>query len=85
MDKGVPLGYSLVGSAASVLEAVGSGSLRVENISPSLPGGFVLTVGVDHPWVKQIPVPERMRAFTVHAHLFLCSPYVAHSTTASSM
>jgi len=29
-------------------EAVASGSLHVDNISPSLFGGLVLTVGIDH-------------------------------------
>ena len=38
-------------------EAVASGSLHVDNIAPSLFGGLVLTVGIDHPRVKQIPVP----------------------------
>ena len=52
-------------------EAVSSGSLHVDNISPSLFGGLVLTVGIDHPRVKQIPVPEGIRAVLVHPHLFL--------------
>ena len=39
-------------------EAVASGSLHVDNIAPSLFGGLVLTVGIDHPRVKQIPVPH---------------------------
>jgi homoserine kinase len=46
-------------------------SLHVDNISPSLFGGLVLTVGIDHPRVKQIPVPEGIRAVLVHPHLFL--------------
>jgi homoserine kinase len=52
-------------------EAVSSGSLHVDNISPSLFGGLVLTVGIDHPRVKQIPVPPGVRAVLVHPHLFL--------------
>src|SRR5205085_7869818 len=83
IEKGIPLGSGLGGSAASAVgavvaanalvdkpctklellkfamegEAVASGSLHVDNISPSLFGGLVLTVGIDHPRVKQIPVP----------------------------
>jgi hypothetical protein len=38
-------------------EAVASGSVHVDNIAPSLFGGLVLTVGIDNPRVKQIPVP----------------------------
>ena len=52
-------------------EAASSGSLHVDNISPSLFGGLVLTVGIDHPRVKQIPVPAGIRAILVHPHLFL--------------
>jgi len=52
-------------------EKVSSGSLHVDNISPSLFGGLVLTVGIDHPRVKQIPVPPGIRAILVHPHLFL--------------
>ena len=33
-------------------EAVASGSMHVDNIAPSLYGGLVLTVGIDHPRVK---------------------------------
>lgn len=52
-------------------EAVASGSLHVDNISASLFGGLVLTVGIDHPRIKQIPVPEAMRAVIVHPHMFV--------------
>lgn len=52
-------------------EAVASGSLHVDNIAPSLFGGLVLTVGIDHPRIKQIPVPAGIRAVIVHPHLFL--------------
>jgi homoserine kinase len=52
-------------------EAVASGSLHVDNIAPSLFGGLVLTVGIDHPRVKQIPVPPDVRAVIMHPHMFL--------------
>ncbi len=52
-------------------EAVASGSMHVDNIAPSLFGGLVLTVGIDHPRVKQIPVPAAIRAVIVHPHMFL--------------
>ncbi len=47
-------------------EAVASGSRHADNISPSLFGGLVLTVGIDNPRVKQIPVPEVIHAVIVH-------------------
>jgi homoserine kinase len=97
IDKGIPLGSGLGGSAASAVgavvaanallpnpctklellkfamqgEAVASGSLHVDNIAPSLFGGLVLTVGIDHPRVKQIPVPKGVRAVILHPHMFL--------------
>ncbi|MBC8027060.1 MAG: homoserine kinase [Steroidobacteraceae bacterium] len=97
IDKGIPLGSGLGGSAASAVaavvaanalldkplakiellkfamqgEAVSSGSLHVDNISPSLFGGLVLTVGIDNPRIKQIPIPNGIRAILVHPHLFL--------------
>jgi homoserine kinase len=52
-------------------EAVASGSMHVDNIAPSLYGGLVLTVGIDHPRIKQIPVPGSIRAVVVHPHMFL--------------
>ena len=52
-------------------EKVASGSLHVDNIAPSLYGGLVLTVGIDQPRVKQIPVPPTVRAAIVHPHMFL--------------
>jgi homoserine kinase len=52
-------------------EKVASGSLHVDNIAPSLFGGLVLTVGIDQPRVKQIPVPADVRAVIVHPHMFL--------------
>jgi len=97
IEKGIPLGSGLGGSAASAVgavvaanalleqpcsklellkfamqgEAVASGSLHVDNISPSLFGGLVLTVGIDHPRIKQIPVPPQVRAVIMHPHMFL--------------
>jgi homoserine kinase len=97
IEKGIPLGSGLGGSAASAVgavvaanalldkpctkvellkfamqgEAVASGSLHVDNISPSLFGGLVLTVGIDHPRVKRIPVPLDVRAVILHPHMFL--------------
>jgi homoserine kinase len=50
-------------------EAVASGSRHADNISPSLFGGLVLTVGIDEPRVKQIPVPQQIHAVIVHPHL----------------
>ncbi len=97
IEKGIPLGSGLGGSAASAVgavvaanallpapcsklellkfamegEKVASGSLHVDNIAPSLFGGLVLTVGIDHPRVKQIPVPPSVRAIIAHPHMFL--------------
>ncbi len=52
-------------------EQVASGSRHVDNIAPSLFGGLVLTVGIDHPNVKQIPVPSTVRCVLVHPHMVL--------------
>src|SRR6202012_5385337 len=97
IEKGIPLGSGLGGSAASAVgavvaanallaqpcsklellkfamqgEKVASGSLHVDNIAPSLFGGLVLTVGIDHPRVKQIPVPAGIKSVIVHPHMFL--------------
>ncbi|HEY7996723.1 MAG TPA: homoserine kinase, partial [Steroidobacteraceae bacterium] len=99
IDKGIPLGSGLGGSAASAVaavvaanallpnpctqlellkfamagEAVASGGQHVDNIAPSLFGGLVLTVGIDHPRVKQIPVPAAIRAVIVHPHMYLAT------------
>lgn len=59
------LGYAMQG------EAVASGSRHADNISPSLFGGLVLTVGIDHPRVKQIPVPKGVSAVITHPHLYV--------------
>ncbi len=97
IEKGIPLGSGLGGSAASAVaavvagnallekplsklellkfamqgEKVASGSVHVDNIAPSLFGGLVLTVGIDHPRTKQIPVPPGIRCVLVHPHMFL--------------
>jgi homoserine kinase len=99
IDKGIPLGSGLGGSAASAVgaavaanallpqpleriellqfamagEAVASGARHADNIAPSLYGGLVLTVGIDHPRVKQIPVPAGIRAVIVHPHMYLAT------------
>ena len=52
-------------------EAVASGSLHADNIAPSLFGGLVLTVGIDNPRIKQIPVPPGIRCVLVHPQLYL--------------
>ena len=52
-------------------EIVASGSAHIDNIAPCLFGGLVLTVGIDHPRVKQIPVPTSLRCVLVHPHMFL--------------
>jgi homoserine kinase len=97
IEKGIPLGSGLGGSAASAVaavvaaneflprpltrlellkfamqgEMVASGSAHVDNIAPSLFGGLVLTVGIDNPRIKQIPVPPDIRCVLVHPHMFL--------------
>lgn len=99
IEKGIPLGSGLGGSAASAVgavvaanallgepcdrlqllrfamqgEAVASGSLHVDNIAPSLFGGLVLTVGIEQPRVKRIPVPPGLRAVIVHPQMFLAT------------
>lgn len=99
VEKGIPLGSGLGGSASSAVaavvaanallpkpfsktdllkfamqgEAVASGSLHVDNVAPSLFGGLVLTVGIDAPYPKQIPVPPSIRAVVVHPRMFLAT------------
>ena len=99
IEKGIPLGSGLGGSAASAVgavvaanallpqpvsrlellqfamagEAVASGARHADNIAPSLFGGLVLTVGIDHPRVKQIPVPADIRAVVVHPHMYIAT------------
>jgi len=97
IEKGIPIGSGLGGSASSAVgavvaanalldepfdrlallkfamqgEAVASGSLHVDNIAPSLFGGLVLTVGIDNPKVKRIPIPLGITAVIAHPHMFL--------------
>jgi homoserine kinase len=52
-------------------EIVASGSAHIDNIAPCLFGGLVLTVGIDNPRVKQIPVPSSLRCVLIHPHMFL--------------
>jgi homoserine kinase len=52
-------------------ERVASGSLHADNTAACLFGGLVLTVGIDQPRIKQIPVPAGVRAVIVHPHMFL--------------
>ena len=52
-------------------EVVASGTVHVDNIAPSLYGGLVLTVGIDNPNVKQIPVPDNVRCVLVRPHMML--------------
>jgi homoserine kinase len=99
VEKGIPLGSGLGGSAASAVaavvaaaalveqpldktrllhyamqgEKVASGSVHVDNIAPSLFGGLVLTVGIDDPFVKQVPVPADVRCVLVHPHMVLAT------------
>jgi homoserine kinase len=113
IEKGIPLGSGLGGSAASAVaavvaanalldqpadpidllkcairgEAVASGTAHVDNIAPSLYGGLVLTVGIDEPIVRQIPVPDVVRCVLVHPHMELAtraSRGVLQRTTALS-
>jgi homoserine kinase len=97
IEKGIPLGSGLGGSAASAVaavvaanallhrpasrlallkyamqgEIVASGSAHIDNIAPCLFGGLTLTVGIDSPRVKQIPVPPALRCVLVHPHMYL--------------
>ena len=97
IDKGIPLGSGMGGSAASAVaavvaanalldapvarinllrfamegEIVASGSVHVDNIAPCLFGGLTLTVGIDNPRVKSIPVPPSLRCVIVHPHMYL--------------
>jgi homoserine kinase len=50
-------------------EAVASGSLHADNVAPSLYGGLVLTVGIDEPHIRRIPVPSQIRCVVVHPDL----------------
>jgi homoserine kinase len=52
-------------------EIVASGTAHIDNIAPCLFGGLTLTVGIDNPRVKQIPVPPSLRCVLVHPHMYL--------------
>jgi homoserine kinase len=52
-------------------EAIASGSLHADNIAPSLYGGLVLTVGIDEPQIRRIPVPADVRCVLVHPALYV--------------
>ncbi|HEY2144614.1 MAG TPA: homoserine kinase [Steroidobacteraceae bacterium] len=97
IEKGIPLGSGMGGSAASAVaavvaanallqapvpqlqllkfamegEIVASGAAHIDNIAPCLFGGLTLTVGIDNPRVKQIPVPRGLRCVLVHPHMYL--------------
>jgi homoserine kinase len=97
IEKGIPLGSGLGGSAASAVagvvaaagllptrpdnldllkaamrgEEAACGAAHVDNIASSLYGGLVLTVGIDDPIVKQIPVPGIIRCVLVRPHMEL--------------
>jgi homoserine kinase len=97
IEKGIPLGSGLGGSAASAVaavvaanalldhpldnlrllqfamrgEMVASGTAHIDNIAPSLYGGLVLSVGIDNPHIKQIPVPSIVRSILVRPHRVL--------------
>jgi homoserine kinase len=97
IEKGIPLGSGLGGSAASAVaavfaanalldepvdnlrllkfamrgEMVASGTAHIDNIAPSLFGGLVLSVGIDDPHIKQIPVPDIVRSVLVRPHRVL--------------
>ena len=97
IEKGIPLGSGMGGSAASAVaavvaanallqapapqiqllkfamegEIVASGAAHIDNIAPCLYGGLTLSVGIDNPRVKQIPVPHGLRCVLVHPHMYL--------------
>jgi homoserine kinase len=52
-------------------EEVASGTAHIDNLAPSLYGGLVLSVGIDHPHIKQIPVPPAIRSVLVRPHRIL--------------
>lgn len=51
-------------------EAVASGSRHADNVAASLLGGLVLTLSIDPPLTRKIPVPTQVRCVLVHPHLF---------------
>jgi homoserine kinase len=68
-DSPLPLAALLPHAIAG--EAVASGARHADNVAPSLLGGLVLTVGIDQPRVRQIPVPPEIRCVLLHPHMFL--------------
>jgi len=66
-----PLDHSQLLKFAMEGEAVASGSMHADNIAPSLYGGLIVTVGIDHPFVKRVPVPDTVRCVLVHPHMVL--------------
>src|SRR5204863_6971058 len=52
-------------------EEVASGPAHIDNLAPSLYGGLVLSVGIDNPHIKQIPVPPIVRSVLVRPHRVL--------------
>ena len=52
-------------------EAVATGSRHADNVAAALFGGLVLTVGIDNPRIKQIPVPPTIRCVLLHPRMFL--------------
>ena len=61
------------GFSTSPCRARSSRAVRRTSIilRPVCYGGLVLTVGIDHPRVKQIPVPPQVRCVLVHPHMHL--------------
>lgn len=66
-----PLDKLTLLKCAMLGEQVASGSIHVDNIASSLFGGLVLTVGIENPRIKQIPVPGGLRCVLVHPHMQL--------------
>ena len=66
-----PLDYLRLLQFAMQGEKVASGTAHIDNIAPSLYGGLVLSVGIDNPHIKQIPVPSIVRSVLVRPHRVL--------------
>jgi len=69
LDAPLPVEALLTHAIAG--EAVASGARHADNVAAALLGGLVLTVGIDNPRVRQIPVPPAIRCVLVHPHMFL--------------
>ena len=54
-------------------EAVASGARHADNVAPALFGGLVLTVGIDDPRVREIPVPRQIRCVLLHPRMYLAT------------